>query len=208
MGTATPANKLDVNGAEAIGTYAGTAGLSNGLIVSGNVGLGTSAAVTGYELTANGGIYGTQSSSTYAGVYGTNTSVSGAGYGGYFSTSTTGAGYGAYHIASGTGNTGYAGYFTNTSTGVVNYGLYASTSSTTGYAGFFQGAVNVTGNLTGYQCSPLWYDHRQTTSSITGTCTGCGNGALIELALVSDISHRQPITSTTPPMPRPGHGTA
>ena len=38
---ATPTNRLDVSGAAAFGSYAGTAGPSNGLIVSGNVGLGT-----------------------------------------------------------------------------------------------------------------------------------------------------------------------
>lgn len=36
----TPANKLDVNGSEAIGTYAGRSAPANGLIVSGQVGIG------------------------------------------------------------------------------------------------------------------------------------------------------------------------
>ncbi|MBU6321398.1 hypothetical protein KGO04_02540, partial [Patescibacteria group bacterium] len=41
IGTTGPLSKLDVNGGEAIGTYAGTtAAPSNGLIVSGNVGIG------------------------------------------------------------------------------------------------------------------------------------------------------------------------
>ncbi len=41
IGTVLPANKLDVNGSLAVGTYAGTAtGASNELIVSGNVGIG------------------------------------------------------------------------------------------------------------------------------------------------------------------------
>jgi len=43
IGTATPANVLDVNGSLAVGTYAGTAaGASNELIVSGDVSIGTS----------------------------------------------------------------------------------------------------------------------------------------------------------------------
>ena len=43
IGTSAPANLLDVVGAVAIGTYAGTAAPANGLIVSGNVGVGTTA---------------------------------------------------------------------------------------------------------------------------------------------------------------------
>jgi hypothetical protein len=43
IGTTTIANKLDVNGGVAIGTYAGIAGSSNGIISSGNVGIGTNA---------------------------------------------------------------------------------------------------------------------------------------------------------------------
>lgn len=42
IGTTSPVNMLDVNGAVAIGSYAGTSGPSNGLIVSGLVGIGTS----------------------------------------------------------------------------------------------------------------------------------------------------------------------
>jgi hypothetical protein len=42
IGTAAPANTLDVNGSLAVGSYAGTAtGASNELIVSGRVGIGT-----------------------------------------------------------------------------------------------------------------------------------------------------------------------
>ncbi len=46
----TPANALDISGAEAIGSYAGTAAPSNGLIVSGNVGIGTSSLSSGSTL--------------------------------------------------------------------------------------------------------------------------------------------------------------
>lgn len=40
IGVATPANLLDVNGGVAIGTFAGSAGITNGLVVSGAVKLG------------------------------------------------------------------------------------------------------------------------------------------------------------------------
>src|SRR6185437_12086672 len=55
IATTNPANPLDVNGAVAIGSYVGSAGLSNGLVVSGAVGLGTSSQQSGYELTTVGG---------------------------------------------------------------------------------------------------------------------------------------------------------
>lgn len=74
-------------------------------------------------------------------------------------STSTGTAYAVRSVLSGTGNTGYAGYLANTGTNAVNYGLYASTSSATGYAGYFQGKVNVTGALT------------------VGSCTGCGGGA-------------------------------
>lgn len=47
----TPVNKLDVSGAAAIGTYAGTnAAPANGLIVSGSVGIGTTNPQVGFEI--------------------------------------------------------------------------------------------------------------------------------------------------------------
>ena len=62
IGTATPANALDVKGAAAFGTYAGTAsGASNGIIVSGNVGIGTTTPAT--MLDVNGSL----ADGTYAG---------------------------------------------------------------------------------------------------------------------------------------------
>ena len=154
---------------------------------SGNVDINTTTAQGGYILTVAGGLYSTQTTSGDAGIYGLYNAASGTGYGAYFGNTATGAQYGTYSSTTGTGNTGYAGYFTNTSTGVVNYGLYASTSSTTGYAGFFQGAVNVTGNLTG------------SNAALTGTTTvnniiddrylhvGCVRGRIENCALGSDI---------------------
>src|SRR6202034_3206916 len=117
----------------AIGSYAGSAGLSNGLVASGAVGLGTNAAQTGYELTNIGGVYSTQNSGTYTVVYGANSSTGG--------TVATGAGAGIYALASGASNTADA--------------LYASNTSGTGYAGYFNGNVNITGSI-----------------NVTG-CTGC-----------------------------------
>jgi hypothetical protein len=70
--------------------------------------------------------------------------------------SGTGVNYGVNSQITGAANTGYAGYFSNTGTGAINYGIYATTSSATGYAGFFQGAVKVSSSIT------------------TAGCNGCG----------------------------------
>src|SRR6201999_977577 len=109
IGTGTPANKLDVNGGEAVGTYAGSAGLSNGLVVSGNVGFGVNGSQTGYEADVAGGGDSTQNNNAYAAIAGLNTSTTGGGYAGSFSLASLTTGYGVYSIASGIGNTGYAG---------------------------------------------------------------------------------------------------
>lgn len=56
ISTTSPQNRLDVSGAQAIGTYAGTnAAPASGLIVSGNVGLGTATPLTGAKLDVAGG---------------------------------------------------------------------------------------------------------------------------------------------------------
>ena len=138
-----------------VGNGASAGAPNDAMIVykDGTVALGSTTSVAGYELTTNGGEYATQTNNGYAGVAGLNSSTSGSGYGGYFSATTTGAGFGVAGSMAGIGNTGYAGYFTNTSTGVVNYGLYASTSSATGWAGYFQGPVNVAGNITVTSCT-------------------------------------------------------
>ncbi len=112
-------------------------------------------------LATNGNVgIGTASPS---GMLSINSTASGSGYGVYAISATTTNGTDIYALNDGTGNTGYAGYFTNTSTGVLNFGLYASTSSASGWAGYFDGAVNVAGNLT--------------VSSCTG-CSGAGSNAL------------------------------
>ena len=60
------------------------------------------------------------------------------------SDTTTGPGYGLYSVMSGVGNTGYAGYFTNTATSGVNYGVYGTDASSSGY-GVYGNAPNGTG---------------------------------------------------------------
>ena len=96
------------------------------------------------------------------GIYSGLTGAANTGYAGYFTNTATTTNYGVYStIASvttgaavvgsitGTANTGYGGYFANTSTGVANYGLYASTStsSSSGYAGYFKGNAYVSGDI-------------------------------------------------------------
>jgi hypothetical protein len=78
IGTATPANPLDVHGGVAIGTgYAGTAAPTSGLIVQGYVGIGTASNITA-PLTLNGTLHFTGVSSgsgTGASAAGSNTQV-------------------------------------------------------------------------------------------------------------------------------------
>src|SRR6185312_12635059 len=114
------------------------------------VSINTTSPQVGYQFTSNGGIYGSQSSSSYAGVQGVNSSVSGTGYGGLFSAATTGAGYGVYSSITGTGNTGYAVYGYNTATSSSNYGVGGRSDSTSGVGvqGFApSGWYGVTGEI-------------------------------------------------------------
>ena len=235
IGTATPANQLDVKGSLAVGTYAGTAsGTSNELIVGGSVGIGTTnppnslsvrnpsspqaifygySAATGDVSDYSGsivlGTYGstdqglidfsgsgsspqltirngdntdpgshiafqmgtsTEMTITSTGSVGIGTTspgaaldveTTGATYESRFNNATTTDLYGVYATLAdqttgaavyaaetGTGNKGYAGYFTNTGTNAVNYGLYASTSSSTGYAIYTQGNTYLNGTAT------------------------------------------------------------
>ena len=113
----------------------------------GGVSIGTAPA-TGYQLTVNSGTYSAQGVAAYAAVQGVHNATSGSGYGGYFSAATTGSGYGVYGASTGTPNTGYAGYFTNADTASVSYGIYASASSPTGWAGYFNGNIYLNGTIT------------------------------------------------------------
>jgi hypothetical protein len=123
----------------------GIYGVENG---TGNTGYGgyfTDTATTG----ANYGVWAQIASTdnNAAAVVGINGAGTGNGTGIAGEVLSTGAPKGVYGVAAGNANTGYGGYFTNTGTGAVNYGLYASTSSSTGYAGYFVGSVYVTGTV-------------------------------------------------------------
>ena len=131
-------------------TNTATSGVNYGIAAAILSGSGT--AVAGYANSGgtnnSNGVYGASNANGGNGVYGYNTNGSGTGIGVYGVNNTTGAGYGVQGQITGAANTGYAGYFSNTGTGAVNYGLYASTSSTTGYAGYFAGPTAHTGLLT------------------------------------------------------------
>ena len=95
-----------------------------------------------------------------AGVYGEATNISGINYGGYFkaagsggaavptagvygeasNTNTAGNTYGGYFEAK--GKAGYGVYGVASDTTGINYGVYGSTASPSGYAGFFEGGRN------------------------------------------------------------------
>jgi hypothetical protein len=89
---------------------------------------GSASAGSGYTA----GVYGRSYSDTGTGVEGWAWATSGATYGGNF-TSTSVEGCGVY------GRT--------TATTGINYGLYGETSSPSGYAGYFQGDVDITGSI-------------------------------------------------------------
>jgi hypothetical protein len=58
IGTTSPTNALDVSGAAALGTYAGTTAPSQGLIVSGPVGIGTTSPAGLLEVAGSSGVTG------------------------------------------------------------------------------------------------------------------------------------------------------
>ena len=90
----------------------------------------------------------TISTSAFAsGVAGVDQS-SGNGFGVQGISYSTGAGSGVNGTVIGSANTGYAGFFANTGTGAINYGIYATTSSATGWAGYFQGNIYLSGTIT------------------------------------------------------------
>ena len=78
--------------------------------------------------------------------------------------------YGIYAAADGLATNSWGGYFTNLGTSGVNYGLYASTSSASGYAGYFDGKVNVNGVLT------------------VTSCVGCSAGATVSLSSLTSAT--------------------
>jgi hypothetical protein len=143
-----------------------TGNSSNGQLgtsVSGNAAgvYGTSASSTGYGVVGNNtatggnayGVYGTTASSVGAGVYGSGAD------GVYGSGTITGVyGMGSTVGVFGDGSTGVKGFSTgtNSGTGVLGsiygtgsgaYAVWGYNSGSGGYAGYFQGDVNVTGTL-------------------------------------------------------------
>jgi hypothetical protein len=109
------------------------------------------------------GVYGECDSGNCQGVAGfssNGTGVAGTGNNGYGvvgagnvagvlgNTYSTSTGVGVQGNQYGAANTGYAGFFSKTGTGAVNYGLYATTSSTTGWAGYFNGNIYLNGTIT------------------------------------------------------------
>lgn len=152
----SPVNMMDVEGEMAVGSgYAGNAAPEDGMLVEGDVGIGTyppEAKLHVYRLATNDyekAIYGVVHPSSIFeddglyGVYGqTNcytTNNPGAGVMGYASESG-GAAAGVQGQAEGQTGKGLYGVALNTSG--VNYGLYAQTNSTDGYAGYFLGGKN------------------------------------------------------------------
>jgi hypothetical protein len=105
---------------------------------------------------SNYGIYG--KSNTVHGVYGEATATSGLACGGFFMSNSligrgvvgtvnaaSGTNWGGYFISASTAGVGVLGYTTAASG--TNYGVHGITNSPSGYAGFFDGRVHVTGNL-------------------------------------------------------------
>jgi len=105
---------------------------------------------------SNYGVFGRSSSSDA--VYGVSDATSGIANGGYFESAST-LGVGVYGLAKTSTGSNFGGIFrSNSSTGTgvsgwayafsgTNYGVLGSTNSPSGYAGYFNGRVHVTGNL-------------------------------------------------------------
>jgi hypothetical protein len=147
----------------ATGNASGVFGQSLSATGTGVYGLGNGAGVTGESHgTSGSGLVGVSSGSGGDGVFASNTSTSGSGNGLYGQTSTS-AGSGVVGITLASGTTGSGVYGQSSNTGVYGIGngsgvTGVSTSSTGsgvvgimnsggGYAGYFQGNVAVTGNL-------------------------------------------------------------
>lgn len=156
---------------------------------------GTNAIVWGWATTTGNAFSITSSALTTGKVVDIeNTSgVNATGYAGYFKNATTGAGFGLYGTATGASNTGYGVYGQNDS--ATGYGVYGA--STSGYAGYFSGKANVTGNLTGAAAAftgtltasgALNATNTATVNHliVSSECVGCGSGlALVTTGTVS-----------------------
>jgi len=115
---------------------------------------GTASATTGN----NYGVYGHSASETGRGVFGSNSAGSGytAGvYGRSYSDTGTGVEGWAWATSgitcggnfSSTSTEGRGVYGRTTATTGINYGVYGETSSPSGYAGYFQGDVDIAGSI-------------------------------------------------------------
>jgi hypothetical protein len=134
------------------GTNYGVYGLSkseNGYGIT-----GVASALTG----RNYGVYGISSSTEGIGVYGETTAESGFTYSVYgrnasvdgyavfgLANSPTGINFGVYGLTNSSAGRGVVG--SATASNGVNYGVYGHTNSSEGYAGYFQGRVNISGTL-------------------------------------------------------------
>ncbi len=96
------------------------------------VGASADTAIWAVTEAGTAGVDGRAASSTGRGVYG-------------YATATTGANSGVYGRSKGSAGHGVYGWAEATSG--TNYGVYGRTSSVSGYAGYFQGDLHTTGNL-------------------------------------------------------------
>lgn len=116
------------------------------------------------------GVRGSSNSTTGTGVYGLVISPSGINYGVFgrtFSTSgrgvygeamsSSGTTYGVYGISSSPTGVGVFGR-ADTTTG-TNFGVYGRSDSVSGYAGYFQGRLHATGNITAGGTKSFIIDH-------------------------------------------------
>jgi len=138
IGTSTPVNRLDVEGAMVVGTaYSGTnAAPANGMLIQGTVGIGTTSPTHPLEvvgtLNSTGLILARNSSSSFgSGVYGWNNSVGG-------SASTYGV------VGEANGDVGRGVYGVATSTSGIAYGVKGDADSN-GYGVYAGGNLGASG---------------------------------------------------------------
>jgi hypothetical protein len=163
IGTNSPANQLDVEGAVAIGAaYSGIATApTNGLIVQGNVGIGTPTPAS--KLHVQNGNTATSFVGTLGSVSEAASNSSETKYGSYgVGSGTQGSKIGVAGLAKGSGTMGVGvsgeafvasavnwGLFGQAAgSGSENYGVYATaTGGTTNWAGYFAGNVHMSGQV-------------------------------------------------------------
>ncbi|HXX38361.1 MAG TPA: tail fiber domain-containing protein, partial [bacterium] len=134
----------------------------NGIAVLGGTDVSTGWGVVGSNgvssISGGGGagVYGTTNVSDAAAVYGTTSSSSGFGVEGINTSTSTGTNnIGVYGTSS-----GWGGYFVSSGTSSTSGGLYAQDTNSGSWAGYFDGAVNITGALTVGSCSGCTSDVR------------------------------------------------